>query len=46
MRSISGDEAYRLSGNGNFQEGFVVRVRQRVPEGGGGHDEGKTVNRG
>jgi len=32
MRSISGDEAYRLSGNGNLQEGLVVRVRERVTE--------------
>ena len=44
MRGVSGNEAFRLSGNGYFKEGFVVRIRQRVAERGGGHGAAAMLN--
>ena len=44
MRSVSGNEAFRLSGNGHFKEGFVARIRQRVTERGGGHGVAAMLN--
>ena len=44
MRGISGNEAFRLSGNGYFKEGFVIRIRQRVTERGGRHCAAAMLN--
>ncbi len=42
MHLIPGDEAYRLTGKGDFKKGLVAWVRQRIGQGGGSY-EGTAV---